>query len=153
MSILDQFLKLDDLIVEHTKPPAQTMLRNQLALTREQIEAYQAASDKQDQTLAAQIETIERLMKENEALVATKSRSQSPDLDPITKDILKFFFDRPDGLTNSEIVQRFKLSPSAADYHIDVLFKREFLQQLKMGMSPRCCINHNGREFVMNHAT
>ncbi len=151
MSILDLFQKLDDLIVEHTQPPAQSILRNQLALTREQIEAYQAASDKQDQTLAAQIQTIERLMKENEALVAAKSRSRSPDLDPVTKDILKFFFDRPDGLTSSEVAQRFKLSPSAADYHIDVLFRRKLLQQLTMGMSPRCCINHNGREFVMNH--
>jgi DNA-binding MarR family transcriptional regulator len=150
MSILDQFQKLDDLIVKHTQPPVRTILRNQLALTREQVEAYQAASDKQDQTLAAQMQTIERLMKEKEALVAAKLRSQSPDLDPITMDILKFFFDRPDGLTSKEIAQRFRLSPSAADYHLDVLSKRELLQQLTVGMSPRFCINHNGRESVMN---
>jgi hypothetical protein len=75
MSILDQFQKLDDLIILHTKPPVTTILRGQLALTREQIEAYQASSDKQDQTLAAQAETIERLMKENEALKAKPSIS------------------------------------------------------------------------------
>jgi DNA-directed RNA polymerase specialized sigma subunit len=81
-----------------------------------------------------------------------KFRPEIGTLDQQSKDILKFFFDRPDGLTSNEIAQRFKLSASAADYHVDVLFKRKFLQQLTMGMSPRCCINHNGREFVMTHA-
>jgi DNA-directed RNA polymerase specialized sigma subunit len=81
-----------------------------------------------------------------------KLRPESDALDQQSKDILKFFFDRPDGLTSDEIAHRFKLSNSAADYHVDVLFKRKFLQQLSMGMSPRCCINHNGREFVMTHA-
>src|SRR6266571_3595197 len=66
MGVLDQLQKLDDLIIEHTEPPTRTVLRNQLALTREQIEAYQAASDRQDQTLSRQAETIEELQKENE---------------------------------------------------------------------------------------
>lgn len=63
MSMIDQFQKLDDLIVEHTQPPVRAILRNQLALTREQVEAYQAASDKQDQTLAKQAEAIAELQK------------------------------------------------------------------------------------------
>lgn len=63
MSMIDQFQKLDDLIIEHTQPPVRTVLRNQLALTREQIEAYQASSDRQDQTLSAQAETIAELQK------------------------------------------------------------------------------------------
>ena len=37
MSILDQFQKLDNLIIEHTQPPVRTVLRNQLALAREQV--------------------------------------------------------------------------------------------------------------------
>jgi hypothetical protein len=61
MSMLNQFQKLDDLIVELTQPPVRATLRNQLALTREQVEAYQASSDKQDQTLAAQLDTITTL--------------------------------------------------------------------------------------------
>jgi hypothetical protein len=73
MSIIDQFQKLDDLIIENTQPPVRTILRNQLALTREQLEAYQASSDSQDKTLSAQIKTIERLVKENEQL-KTKDR-------------------------------------------------------------------------------
>lgn len=76
MSIIDQFQKLEDLIIEHTKPPVQTMLRNQLALTREQVEAYQASSDKQDETLAAQIAEIGRLQQQNKALVAAQSGAE-----------------------------------------------------------------------------
>ena len=58
MSILGQYQKLDDLILKLTVPPVCPKLRNQLALAREQVEAYQAASDKQDQTLARQAEAI-----------------------------------------------------------------------------------------------
>jgi len=61
MSMADQFQKLDDLIMEDTRTPVLTILRNQLALTRQQVEAYQASSDRQDQTLAAQAETIAAL--------------------------------------------------------------------------------------------
>jgi chromosome segregation ATPase len=61
MNMLDQFQKLDDLILEHTQPPVRAVLRNRLAFTREQVEAYQAASDKQDETLARQAEAIEAL--------------------------------------------------------------------------------------------
>jgi len=64
MGMLEQFQKLDGLIIDHTEPPVRTTLRNQLALTREQVEAYQSASDSQDQTLAAQIEAITGLQKE-----------------------------------------------------------------------------------------
>ena len=56
MNMIDQFQKLDDLILSRTTPPIQAELRNQLALMREQIEAYHAASDKQDQTLSTQAE-------------------------------------------------------------------------------------------------
>jgi len=71
MTIIEHLQRLDALIVENTKPPVTAMLRNQLALAIEQCEAYQAAADKQDQTLAAQIKTIERLMKANEDLNMT----------------------------------------------------------------------------------
>jgi hypothetical protein len=70
MGILDQFQKLEDLIIEHTQPPTRTRLRNQLALTREQLEAYQASSDRQDHTLSRQAKTITTLQKANQELVA-----------------------------------------------------------------------------------
>jgi rubrerythrin len=64
MSMIDQFQKLDDLILEHTEPPVTAKLRNQLALTREQVEAYQARSDKQEKTLATQAETITKMQQQ-----------------------------------------------------------------------------------------
>jgi|ERR1051325_1059876 hypothetical protein len=75
MSLMDQFQKLDDLILELTLPPVQTELRNQLALTREQIEAYQAASDNQDATLQRQAKAIAELQGENKRLVEQQSAS------------------------------------------------------------------------------
>jgi DNA-directed RNA polymerase specialized sigma subunit len=78
------------------------------------------------------------------------SEMKGTNLKPETKQILKFYFDRHDGLTSKEIAQRFKLSPSDADYHVDVLLKKEFLQVLTVGKWPRCCINDNGRDFVKN---
>jgi len=77
MSMIDQFQKLDDLIVERTTPEVCAMLRNQLSLTREQIEAYQESSDRQDQTLATQAKTIATLQDENKKLVATITEMES----------------------------------------------------------------------------
>ena len=67
MRMIEQYQKLDDLIVEHTTPPVQGILRYQLAMTREQVEAYQAASDSQDATLARQAETISELQSQLDA--------------------------------------------------------------------------------------
>src|SRR2546425_9331925 len=66
MNLIANLQKLDDLIVEHTRPPVTAMLRRQLSFAIEEAEAYQASSDKQDHTLATQIETIDRLVKEKE---------------------------------------------------------------------------------------
>jgi hypothetical protein len=73
MNMIEHIQRLDALIVEHTKPPVTTMLRNELSLISEQAEAYQAAADKQDHTLSTQVETIERLMKEKQAIIAAQS--------------------------------------------------------------------------------
>lgn len=61
MNIIEHLQRLDALIVEHTKPPVTAMLRRELSFAIEQGEAYQAASDKQDKTLAKQAETISAL--------------------------------------------------------------------------------------------
>ena len=79
--MISQFDKLDDLIIEHTKPPVTSMLRNQLAATREQIEAYQAASDKQVQTVEAQAEMITHLQEHNAKLEAVIKKFQTQDDD------------------------------------------------------------------------
>ena len=61
MSMNDQLQKLVDLINEQTQPPVRDELRFQVELMREQVEAYQASSDKQDETLAAQLRRITEL--------------------------------------------------------------------------------------------
>jgi hypothetical protein len=51
----------------------QAILRNQLALTREQVEAYQHSSDEQDATLAWQAKAIAELQEENQRLAQSTS--------------------------------------------------------------------------------
>ena len=68
MSMMQQFQKLDDMIKEHTEQPIQNILRGQLALTREQIEAFQDKSDTQDATLEKQLQRITELQDENAKL-------------------------------------------------------------------------------------
>jgi hypothetical protein len=77
MSLMAQFQKLDELIREHTSGEVQAILRSQLAKTCEQIEAHQAQSDKQDETLARQAKAIEELQ---EKLAAQPQ--QPPPQDP-----------------------------------------------------------------------
>jgi len=78
MNIVEELQRLDELIIEHTKPPVTATLRNQLSNAIEQCEAYQASSDRQDETLARQAETIERLTRENQALIAKQRKANRP---------------------------------------------------------------------------
>jgi hypothetical protein len=80
MSMLDDFAKLETLIIENTEPAVQARLRSQLSIVRERVEAYQASSDRQDQTLKEQLNTIERLTEEKNRLIAeleNQKRAQS----------------------------------------------------------------------------
>ena len=82
MNILPHLQELDDLVIEHTKPPLTAMLRNKLAFCIEQAAAHFDAVERQSQTLNTQMETIARLMmekavveKQRDAMQAEKRRS------------------------------------------------------------------------------
>jgi hypothetical protein len=80
MNLIERLQRLDALIIEHTKPPVTPILRNQLALCTEEAEAHAERGDKQDHTLATQIETIERLMKENADLQNEAAQAKARDV-------------------------------------------------------------------------
>ena len=61
MNILAHLQELDNLVVEHTKPPVTALLRNKLAFCIEQAQARASDVERQEQTLSRQIETIDRL--------------------------------------------------------------------------------------------
>ncbi len=125
-----------------------------IALSQEQLAILDAKFREALEEVALLTKRVAQLETDNANLEAKlqKLRPVNGALDPQTRDILKFYFDHPDGLTSEQVARRFNLSKSAADYHVDVLFKRKFLQQLTMSMSPLCCMSHNGREFVMTQA-
>ncbi len=74
MNIVTHLQELDNLIIEHTKPPVTAMLRNKVAFCIEQAQARAADVERQEQTLSQQIETIERLSKSEAALKAEIAR-------------------------------------------------------------------------------
>jgi len=74
MNILTHLQELDNLIVERTKPPVTAVLRNKLSLAVEQAEAHSSAVERQEQTLARQIEAMAQLQKENQHLVAENQK-------------------------------------------------------------------------------
>ena len=63
MKIIENLQKLDDLIVEHTQPPAQTVMRNHLHLALQQTEAQDA-----------EMEKLKKLLKEHSEQLATKTK-------------------------------------------------------------------------------
>ena len=67
MDILDQLQILDDLIIEHTKPPITAILRNKLHTTREQAEAY-----------ASTAEELDKLKVQNATLIAENTKLKAP---------------------------------------------------------------------------
>jgi len=67
MSIIEHLQELDALVIKHTLPPATPILRAKIQVMAEQIEAYQASSDKQDETLARQAAAIKELMEDKAA--------------------------------------------------------------------------------------
>ena len=77
MNIIEHLQRLDALIIEHTEPPVTSMLRRELSFATEQCEAYQASSDKQDQTLARQAQTITALQEENNQLITAITEAKS----------------------------------------------------------------------------
>ena len=77
MNLISNLQELDQLIVEKTKGAGTSALRNKLASAIEQAEAYQQNSDRQEETLARQIETIAKLQAEKAELAQEISQLKS----------------------------------------------------------------------------
>ncbi|SRR6266478_1452534 len=95
-----------------------------------------------------------KLLEENAKLRAEQARRKSPDLEALSKDMLKFFFDQGEGISGYAIQQHFGLEISAADYHIDALLRRKFITQTRLGSDSASCwfqITGEGREFMMKN--
>jgi hypothetical protein len=98
----------------------------------------------------------QELNTEHLRLKTAQGQPATPELDPVTQGILKFFFDAARDLTIQSLAQHFGLQYSVAEYHIDDLLKRKFIMQAKMGIqsyqgsSPATFeIASRGREFIV----
>ena len=85
MNILTHLQELDKLIIEHTQPKVTAILRDKLSFALEQAEAHSDAVAKQEKTLATQMETIDRLLKENQQLIAKEESANRGASDALKK--------------------------------------------------------------------
>jgi hypothetical protein len=119
--------------------------------------------EKKTALLAEQVTALDRENAELRGEVV-QLRQQLQHLQPTdglqkeTIDVLKFFFDHGHELSIEEVVQRFRFQMSVAKYHFDILFKRKFLWQSRVGFetytgsSPAMFeLTGAGREFVMQN--
>jgi predicted transcriptional regulator len=166
MSMLEQWQKLDDLIVDLTKGKVKAELRNQLALTREQVEAYQAQSDQQDETLARQLSRIEELEQANKELAGRvheleaqlRDEQASPPDEALP--ILMFLFSQGVGMTVEEIADAANHQSSAVEYYCGQLEKGRFLRQCRFhgeqrrlyGSDCGYILTQKGRAWVMEQS-
>jgi regulator of replication initiation timing len=123
--------------------------------------------------LAEQVGTLEQenttLLRENRKLALENQnltgqlqsvRPKGDRLDDVTEKVLKYAFDKGDDFSDNEISQRFQLQFSVAGYHTDILLKKRFIQQTRIGMGnwidgrsapPMFCITHEGRKYVVEN--
>lgn len=111
-------------------------------------------------------EQVSALDRENAQLrgEVVQLRQQLQRLQPVdgilkeTADVLQFFFDQGRDLSIEHIAQKFQFQMSVAEYHFDILFKRKFVRQTRMGIetyggsSPAMfALTSEGRSYVMEH--
>jgi hypothetical protein len=89
-----------------------------------------------------------RLKAENDAAVGRAAQ-----LEIQTHAILKFFFDCPNNISGSDVARQFRLKPSMADFHIDILLERQFIAQTTAGADPEFQITGLGREAFVRGGT
>jgi septal ring factor EnvC (AmiA/AmiB activator) len=128
------------------------LMEKKLAILTEEV----ASLARQLSDANAQIASLET---ENAKLKAQAHRLQpAGGLSNETADVLQFFFDQGRDLSIEHIAQKFQFQMSVAEYHFDVLFKRRFVTQTRMGIetyggsSPAMfALTSEGRSYVMEH--
>jgi DNA-binding transcriptional ArsR family regulator len=94
------------------------------------------------------------------ARLNTSNAKPKDELEPKAKEILKHFFDKGDEDSNHEIMRRFKIQKSVADYHLDVLSGENFIYKTQYERSESDFeyalpalykISSTGRQYVIKN--
>ncbi|HEU6449201.1 MAG TPA: hypothetical protein VFV23_12260 [Verrucomicrobiae bacterium] len=92
--------------------------------------------------------------------LASVNASSSEDLDSSSKEILKLIFDRGDEVSNWEVMEKFKMQKSVADYHLDILLEEQMVHRTQYerpdtdfdyAQPALFKITSMGREFVVKN--
>ena len=129
-------------------------VKSALLAMHEEVAGHDRAVAEQVALNKQHSDEMSALKAENAKLVAAIARSQSPELEAVTRDLLMFFFDEGDSASGHSIQQRFRLKAAVADYHIDELLRRKFITQTRLGGDSASCwyaIAGEGRDFIMKN--
>ena len=113
-----------------------------------------------EQNMALRTENAE-LKQQITALKQAKPQDEpkQDDLGPETVKILKRVFDQSREFSSRQIASIFNMKPSVADFHVDVLAKRGFVEWNSVGFSggfgedtpPTFGITAEGREYIVKN--
>jgi hypothetical protein len=116
--------------------------------------------DKKAALLAEQVAVLETenatLLRENNVLKhqLQNARPLGDGLEAKTKDILKYFFDKANDISDEEIARHFGISLNQAGYHSEILFGNRFIQGTRArfeGSTPRYGITPEGRAYCVEN--
>src|SRR5262245_46087810 len=115
MNITKELQDLDNLIVEHTKPPVTAILRNKLHPLREQMEAYIDAKEKESSQHAQLAKAHESLKAEHAGLKQQPS-VKAPNFSPEAANVLEAIAKAESAISTDDLAAMFQIEPAKATY-------------------------------------
>ena len=82
---------------------------------------------KLDETHAEAIAAIQKKHRAEMAQIKSVNLKSWESLEPITSELLKYMFEKGAEVSNHEIISRFQMKKSVADYHLDVLLGKNHI--------------------------
>lgn len=141
-------------------------LGSTVGLSKDVIDLLQAKSALLTDQVTALTEENTTLLRENRNLKLENEKLKGQLQDARPKDelseqtrlVLKYYFNKADDVSDEEIAAHFRIHLSMAGHHSDVLLKKRFIQQTRVGVSsvmgsspPMFALTSQGREYCVNN--
>src|ERR1700683_439 len=92
--------------------------------------------------------------REKIAKITASNAKPKDQLEPLTAQVLKFFFQQSRTVTGAQIAQYFRLMHGVADHHIDILLANRFITPTPGGTTSASCgfeIEPAGRSYIVRN--
>jgi hypothetical protein len=136
-------------------------IRNQIAFIGREVAALQAdyaslaeAHTKLQDEHPKAIAALKEAHHQEIAKITASNAKPKDELAQKTREILVYFFNHADGVSDGEIARIFQMQLSMAAYHTDILLKKRFIDQIVAGYeaaSAMYCLTDAGRKYVVDN--